>query len=201
MAAYGVQESDDIYDKPKDVLEDDGFNLPLNFYYEALNSERNMFASDGIGAMVAYESALLGVEGWCRHLHSVPHPHPPARSTLPLPLSRSRFRSPAPAPAPALPLSPVSSQRLFVTHTHPSNVTSSVTPQQRATPPTLNRLPEPTSPSSGLQDQALQERDEQLWPQSGRDAVCLAADRAALPLPQRGRPQGAIVSIVAKISI
>ena len=120
MAAYGVQESDDIYDKPKDVLEDDGFNLPLNFYYEALNSERNMFASDGIGAMVAYESALLGVEGWCRHLHSVPHPHPPARSTLPLPLSRSRFRSPAPAPAPALPLSPVSSQRLFVTHTHPT---------------------------------------------------------------------------------
>ena len=96
MAAYGVQESDDIYDKPKDVLEDDGFNLPLSFYYEALNSERNMFASDGIGAMVAYESALLGVEGWCRHLHSVPHPHPPAADRLSLSLS--------PAPASVLPL-------------------------------------------------------------------------------------------------
>ena len=111
MAAYGVQESDDIYDKPKDVLEDDGFNLPLNFYYEALNSERNMFTSDGIEAVATYERALLGVKNWCHHLHSVPHPHPLPlpRSTLPLPRSRSRSRSRSHAPAPAPPLSPVSS--------------------------------------------------------------------------------------------
>ena len=74
MAAYGVQESDDVYDKPKDVLEDDGFNLPLNFYYEALNSERNMFTSDGIEAVATYERALLGVKNWFHHLHSVPTP-------------------------------------------------------------------------------------------------------------------------------
>ncbi len=75
MAAYAVQESDDVYDAPKDLKVDDGFNLPLNFYYEALNSERNMFTSDGIEAVATYERALLGVEGWCHHLHSVPHPH------------------------------------------------------------------------------------------------------------------------------
>ena len=74
MAAFGVQESDDVYDKPKVVLEDDGFNLPLNFYYEALNSERNMFTSDGIKAVETYERALLGVKNWCHHLHSVPTP-------------------------------------------------------------------------------------------------------------------------------
>ena len=62
VAAFGVQESDDVYDKPKDVLEDDGFNLPLNFYYEALNSERNMFTSDGIEAVATYERALLGLK-------------------------------------------------------------------------------------------------------------------------------------------
>ena len=106
LAAYGVHESDDIYDKPKDALEDDGFNLPLNFYYESLNSERNMFTSDGIKAMATYERALLEVNDWCHHPHSVPHLHPPAAdrlslslssppaSALPLPLPLSLSRSP-----------------------------------------------------------------------------------------------------------
>ena len=105
LAAYGVHESDDIYDKPKDA-EDDGFNLPLNFYYESLNSERNMFTSDGIKAMATYERALLEVNDWCHHPHSVPHLHPPAAdrlslslssppaSALPLPLPLSLSRSP-----------------------------------------------------------------------------------------------------------
>ena len=98
LAAYGVQESDDIHDKPKDVLEDDGFNLPLNFYYESLNSERNMFTSDGIEAVATYERALLGVKNWCHHPHSVPHLHPaPAADRLSLSLSCSRSRSRSPA--------------------------------------------------------------------------------------------------------
>ena len=69
-----MQQLDDKYQVPtRVVLDDDGFNLPLHFYYEGLNPDRNMFTSEAIEAVETYERALLEMDSWyCLDSHPQP---------------------------------------------------------------------------------------------------------------------------------